>query len=176
MDFLIDERPASIQSPGLGIVYYSEVGNFTAIAGLPASPTTQAEKVTISDDHTFPTDEGFREIYSTDNRKKFDVNGFGGRESGGADNIIELFYPGSREEFDAFLKDDPELIILVGNPDCSSGKFSQIGTKCSPAKIMKDWNFTSQVKGASEDAGYLFKVQAFQASKLTYTGTVTLAV
>lgn len=175
MDFQIDAKPAKVNAPGAGKIYYSEVGDFATIATTPASPATQADKVTILDDHTFAGTDGFREMYGTDTKKGVTSTAFGGRDSGGVEVMVEVFFPGDSEAFNAFLLDDPDLILLVGKPDCSQASFEQIGTACNPAKIVKDHAYNSLKLGESDDRGTLFKVSAYQPSRLTYKGAVTLA-
>lgn len=159
---------------GVGRVFYAEVADFTTIAQLPAAPATQADKVTISADHTFGGTDGFRVMYSTPNKTSVEANGVGDDGSVGSEVVANCFFPGTDQEFSAFLKDDPDLILLVEHPDCAQGEYIQVGSKCRAAKIARDWAFTT---GVAPDGGkgFNFKVRAYMSSLIFYTGTLTEA-
>lgn len=149
--------------------------DFDTIAQLPASPSTQAEKVTISDDHTFGVGAGFEKLYVDQRKTNYQVTGTGSVENKGGRAEVVAMFPGTKKEFDAFLKDNPELICLVEDPDCSAGVKKQIGTKCSPARIDVDWTYNSGTVGEDEDRGYAFKIFAHQSGNLYYEGALTEA-
>lgn len=175
MDFAIDTKPAGKdRSPGIGNVWYGELSAFDVIATPPASPASQAEKVTISDTHTFtdPVTEGFRKLYTTDTLRDLQDERTGGRDSRGKKVIVNCFYPGTKKEFEAFLLDDPELIVIVEPFPCDGTTKIQVGTKCSPARIMED-SFQSQRIDATEGKGYTFQLVAYQSSLLFYDGAIT---
>lgn len=173
MDFEIANR-ADERAPGVGILHYCEIADFDTIATLPSPPATQADKVTISDAHTFTGTNGFREIYTTDTMRELEANGFGEADSGGAEVIFNAFFPGSDQEFAAFLKDDPLLICIADPYPCNGALKYQIGTKCSPARVAKDWAWKSGKLGDGTK-GFEFKIRAVASSLLFYNNVVTPA-
>lgn len=175
MDFEIKDKPAGgKRAPGIGTVWYGEYNKFDVIGTIAPSPATQRDKVVIAVDHTFtdPITEGFRKMYTTDTKSALEGAGYGEKDSGGADIKLNAFFPGTSEEFAAFLKDDPDLILLVNPGDCSDSTMYQIGTKCSPAKIMKDWGFNSGMLGDGTK-GFEFRIQAFMPTLLFYEGLIS---
>lgn len=173
MDFDIAQRGPS-ETPGIGaFAWYAKFDTFDTIATTPASPANQAEKVTIADAHTFLGTEGFRKMYVDVDNSSLEGAGFGTKDNKGVTMSLNAFFPGTKKEFAAFLKDNPELIVLVGDAECGSGQYKQIGTKCSPAKIDAEWSYNSATAGSNDNRGYEFRIVCHQASVLWYEGAVT---
>lgn len=172
MDFAIQNR--SIKKKGLTRVLYAVKSDFTTLAEPPASPSTQAEKVTISTNHAFAEGNGFREAWVNLDTSKLDLEISGSRYSKSGKAKLSMMIPGDSANISAFVQDDPELIILVQQNPCQSGAYWQIGTKCQGANIAAGAKWTS---GAQEgdDMGWEIPIEANQSSVLYYTGTVTMA-
>jgi hypothetical protein len=172
MDFDIASKVAGVdRNPGLGRIWYAELGDFDTLAGVYASPSTQAEKVTIDGDHTFTGTEGFRLMYTTAEKRSLETSVVGEEDSKGKMVDISAFFPGTDEEFEAFLLDDPDLICIVEPFPCNGTKKLQVGTACAPAKIVEDSYKSGTIKEGVK--GYEFKIRAYQGSLLFYPGTIT---
>lgn len=161
-------------TPGIGRILIAAAADFDAIATLPPTPSTLEEEVTITADHTFLTDKGFQEVYSGRKKKNFKVTGFGDDDAKGASSMVEIFHPGDNPKFDAWIKRDEDMIVLVGDVDCAENVWKQIGTKCNPARIVADWEFNSGQLAGSDAAGTSLRIEGHASSKLYYTGAVTM--
>lgn len=173
MDYQIANKVAGEnRKPGLGKINYAELSTFDNLATVFASPSNQAEKVTIDGAHTFnnPVTEGFFELYATDTLRMLETEVVGERDSKGKKVTVSGFFPGTSEEFEAFLLDDPDLILLCEPFPCNGTKIIQVGTACSPARIVEDSYKTGT--NAEGKKGYEFKIEAFQSSLLFYTGPI----
>lgn len=175
MDFNIAAKGPS-EVPGIGThAWYAKYDEFVNIATTPANPATQAEKVTIDDDHTFGVGDGFRKMYVDVDNSMLDGTGYGTKHNKGVTMALNAFFPGTKKEFAAFLKDNPELIVLVPDATCGNGELKQIGTKCSPAHIDPEWTYNSATAGSNDNRGFEFRIVCHQPSLLWYAGTVTEA-
>lgn len=174
MDFDIATKP-QMQGAGVGKIYYAKIQDMETIGTIFAAPANQGEKVTIENAHTFTGTEGFREIYSSPKKKVLTVTQSGDEELGTFTSRIEAFFPGNKKEFDAFLKDDPELILLINTPDCGDTEYIQVGTACNPARIVKDSEYNSGNNGGDTDRGTVFRIEGYASSKIYYDQVVTLA-
>lgn len=165
------------ETPGIAsFAWIAKHSDFLVIAGLPASPSTQAQKVTIADNHTFTPPKGFEKMYIDVDNSMLEGAGFGTKDNKGATMRLNAFFPGTKVEFAAFLKDNPELIVLVPDGNCDGvPRYQQIGTKCSPAKIVAEWAYNSATAGSTDNRGFEFQIECHQGSLLFYTGTVTEA-
>ena len=171
MDYLIaNKTPGVDRKPGLGKINYAELSTFDTLATVFSAPSTQAEKVTIDGVHTFNGTEGFREMYATDTLRMLETEVVGERDSKGKKVTVSAFFPGTSEDFEAFLLDDPDLILLCEPFPCNGTKKIQVGTNCSPARIVEDSFKTGTT--AEGKKGYEFKIEAFQSSLLFYTGEI----
>lgn len=174
MDFLISDRaPGSKRSPGLVEVLYMLKSDIATLQTPTASPTTQAEKVTIDDAHVPVTDEGFRAMYISARKSEHQTDSAGDEDAKSAVEKIVGFIPGITPEIAAFLYDDPELIILVPNGPCGTSEYRQLGTKCEGVKI-KEWKYSSKKFGGTEAKGVELTLEATQTNMLFYTAAVPL--
>jgi len=174
MDFGITLKTAGVNTtPGLGNVWYAELSEFNVLASVFATPSSQAEKVTIDGDHTFTVGtDGFRLMYTTAEKRDLESAGIGEEDSKGRMVEVLCFFPGTSAEFEAFLLDDPELICVVEPFPCNGTNRLQIGTSCAPAKIAPDHSFKAgTVKEGVK--GYEFKIRSYQPSLLFYQGVIT---
>ena len=171
-DFQIATKPAN-KRPGVGrYIWYTSVDEVT-LATVPASPTTQAEKVTIDDDHTFAsTSNGWRKMWIDQETSNVIFAGVGAIGSKGATGTIQVMIPGTKKEVAAFIKDDPELVILVPNPDCD-GEYLQLGNACSPLLIQPDYEFKTGTVSGTDMKGFTINLKYTTDVPTWYTGVVT---
>lgn len=169
MDFGIESKVnGKDSSPGLGRLWYGELGEFATLSTVPSAPATQEEKVSIEAAHVFsdPVTQGFRLMYTTDTMRNLETERTGGRDSKGNKVTVNAFFPGTSKEFEAFRLDDPLLICIAEPFPCDGSTKIQIGTACSPARIVEDsWNSATVGEG---EKGYTFKIEAYQSSLLFY--------
>jgi hypothetical protein len=174
-DFNISSKGPNKRA-GVGrFAWYSAISEIETIASLPASPSTQADKVTISDDHIFTGTNGFRKMYVDQDQANLIATGIGTIESKAADITLQVYFPGTKKEFAAFIKDDPEMILLVPSPDCDDNEYIQVGSGCSPARINPDWEFKTGTTSGNDGKGFMVNIKATASSVVWYAGTLTEA-
>ncbi|MFN8698315.1 MAG: hypothetical protein ACK505_00105 [Flavobacteriales bacterium] len=164
----------SSTKPGLTKVLYALKSTFTTIAEPPASPTTQAQKVTIADDHVFASGQGWREAFMNDDRTNLAFEGQGDRFSKTGKLTLNLIIPGDEKTVAAMIKDDPEMILLIQKNPCQSGAYYQLGTKCKGATIEGGATWASGVADGSEVMGWEIPISCNQDTLYYYEGEVTL--
>lgn len=161
------------KQPGIaGHVHYAKVSIFDTIAKLAASPSTPAEEVNITDPHTFAGTDGFKKMKHNNEEGMISAQGFGKRHSNGVTVTAELFVPGNKADFRAWLKAQEDSIFLVPHAECN-GELVQIGTECNPAKLSPDWTWTSGKVGSEDAEGFNVKVYSEMSQVTYYTGVVT---
>jgi hypothetical protein len=165
----------SKKKPGLTQVLYATEEILTTIAEPTATPTTQAQKVTISGDHVFVTGEGFRKMFVNLDKSNFNLEGSGDRFSKTNKAMLKCFIPGDQKEVAAMIKDDPSFLILMQQNPCQSGSYWQLGTKCDLATIdAASTKWTSGTIDGSTVMGWEFDLMCYQDTVYYYEGEVTL--
>lgn len=174
MDLLINTAPTGAQkTPGVIEALYCLKSDLTTISTPIASPTTQAEKVTISVAHVAAVNEGFRKIYISTKKAEAIFKGVGDEDGQSVDGELDAFIPGITPEWAAFLYDQPELIVLIPDGPCGTSRYYQLGTKCDGARV-KEWEAKTGKFGSTEVKGIQVKIGAVQSSILFYTAAVPL--
>lgn len=175
MDFEIGAVSPNTEK-GLGTLYFAERSLFTAIAQLPSAPANQEEKVTISDAHTFAGTDGFQKLTFNPKKSNYKSVPTGGDYSRGYEHTLEIVVPGNSKKFAAFLKDNPDIIIVATNVACggTSQDPVQIGSKCGKVTI-KPTEYDSKTTEVNEDdAGWTVTFSAPSGSpSLFYSGVIT---
>lgn len=173
MDYQIaNKTDGKNRKPGMGVINYAELSTFAEVKGVFASPSTPAEEVSIDGAHTFnnPVTEGFFKMYSTSTLRMLEAELTGERDSRGRKITVSGFFPGTSEEFEAFIKRDPDLILLCEPFPCDGTKIIQVGTECSPATIASDTFTTGTTQEGKK--GHEFTIEAYQDSLRFYTGPI----
>lgn len=174
MDFQISERaPGSKRTPGLVEVLYAVKSVLSTIATPTASPTTQAQKVTITTAHVPITDEGFRSMYISSRKSEWMFESAGDEDAKSVTMQINAFIPGMTPEQAAFLYDDPDMIILVPNGPCGTSEYLQLGTKCDGVKI-KSFKAGSKRFGGTDAKGIELVLESSQGFITFYNAAIPL--
>lgn len=174
MDYDVKNR--SNKKSGLTAVYYAKMEDIVTIAEIGPTFTTQASKVSIYDNHTFATDDGFRVMYVDKEKSKLTWEGLGERGSGTGKCVLSCFIPGNRAAVAAMIADNPEMMFLTQLNPCQSGEYQQVGTKCDGAKIVPgSTNWTTGLINGSEVMGWTVTFECYQDSPIYYWGDLTLA-
>lgn len=161
---------------GMGLVYLAKADDMTTIATRFPTPTTPEEEVSVTGDHVFSAAKGFAAFYHDPQNTESNLNQAMNGEGIGANTMVELtlFYPGKSFAVEALLKERPELICLVGDIDCGTATYTQVGDKCQKAFI-SEWSHVQGNQNDTTPKGYTIKVKAYSTSILNYGGTVSLA-
>lgn len=166
--------PSTKTNRGVGKVYVALVDDFLVLADLPASPTTQSEKVTIAADHTFTAPKGFQEFSASPWSNAYEADITGDEDSKTIHAKVKLFVPGKKKEVAALIKDNKRFIVLVQDNPCQETEYYQVGSKCSPAMIAAEGGFKS---GTNKDGkkGYEITLECYQPCELFYSGALTIS-
>lgn len=152
------------------LVYFAPVRDFLSIKKPPASPTTLADKVKITTDHTFNTGKCFQKLYVTLDSGSLDSELQGERDGKSFKNKFKMFYPGSDEEIMGFVaqaKND-RMIYLVPMPD---GKVRQVGSEDFHAETLP--KFMTGTNGGGR-RGYEIEVESMAPNEYLYSGVISL--
>lgn len=159
---------------GVARVYIAAESDFLVQADLPASPTTQDEKVTISGNHTFTSPKGFQLVKGSPYSTTYEADIIGDEDNKTIHAKVKIFIPGKKKAAAAFVKDNPRIIALVENVPCQDSEYYQVGTKCAPAVLAAEGGFKS---GTMKDGkkGTELTFECYQPCELFYGGTLTLS-
>lgn len=167
---------AADKKPGHSdVVLFSPTSAFTTIA-MPTSPATgMGDTKRITDNHTFPTNGGWKTIQCK--AKSIDGTADAAGEAGG--QVItykyKLIVKGDSAEINEFIGyiSNEDIIALFNDPVCGQNNYVQLGSACTPANI-SGLTFRSGSKGAGGFKEYEFVVES--SDKFFYEGDVTMAV
>lgn len=150
-------------------IYFRELAKMTP-ATLPESPTALDETVTITDDHAFvlPAD-GFLEGFIDETRSMLTGEDSAGINVNAFKNTFTFFVPGDNAVMGGWLKQKPELIVIVPGKACGTAKALQVGSQCAPARI-ESYKFTSGNYDGSEVKGYEVTISNVDGGILFYEG------
>lgn len=175
MEFFISE-PSTKTNPGILRAFYAEKTDFTTIETPIANPTDPGDRVIISDPHV-PIDStyGFRECYISQEKSEFDMEGVGDQDGMSTKNSLKAFIPGDEKWVLNFVSQKRDLLILVEKNPCGGSEYYQIGSKCTPAKIVS-WKFSTKKMGGNESKGVEVEFGNIQDRPLIYTATIPIAI
>lgn len=173
MDFAIESK--SSKKPGLTQCLYAVYSDLSTVAG-PTPGLTQDSKVTITADHVFTdVENGWRKMFVNLYKSNLMFEGQGDQFSGTGIMRLKCFIPGDEKTTSAFIKDNPELLLLVQKNPCQTGGYWQLGNKCDAARIvMSSAKWTSGTIDGKETMGWEFDMEAIQDTIYYYEGVVTL--
>lgn len=152
------------------VVLFQELKKMTP-AVLPAAPTTLAETVTISDDHAFiaPAD-GFLEGKIDETRSSYEGEDAAGVNVNAFNNKFTFFVPGDNKTVGGWLKQKPDLIVLIEGKACGVGApYVQVGSRCAPARI-ESYKYKMGSYDGSDVKGYEVTIGNTDGGVLFYAG------
>jgi len=164
------------KSAGVGHRILFQYEKNLVLANVPAEPVNKEDEVIISADHTFVDEEagGWKRAYIDEEKADALFRDEGGISVNALKAALTIFIPGDSAKLAAFLKDKPRLVVLVPPLNCAGpGKKVQIGTHCSPAKIVSYQMGMGKYDG-SEGKGFTVEIMAMQDRILFYTGETPL--
>lgn len=173
MDFGLDvAAEGSAVSPGILRFYYEEHSKFTTIQTPPASPTNPEDAVVISTAHVpATTADGFRIAYISQEKSEFEMEGVGDADGKSTKAVVKVFIPGDKKQLLNFVYRNPKLLGLVEKSPCGGSEYYQIGSKCTPAKIMS-WKFMTKKLDGNESKGMELEIGCTMDRPLLYTATI----
>lgn len=119
------------------VLLFAETKEFTVIAAAPSTGTVEGETVIITDDHTFPVGEGFKEL--TGYRDGIMIEGQASGDIGFQveENVLKTFIVGDYAKLKEKVKNmkGKGFILLYRDPECNSLRLQQLGCKCDPAVL-----------------------------------------
>lgn len=152
-------------------IFLQEISKFTTIAQPSASPTTQADEMKITTDHTFTGTVGFHQLFVHENTPELDGENVG--EDGSPTRTYKVmgFHPNYNPALEAETSVDKSYIVLVERVCVGSGKYFQLGTQCLGAKIKSVLKSGKTREGGR--FGHEIEIEATQVGLYEYTGEVT---
>lgn len=172
------ETPANVDfsaDSGYGTqVFFRELQKFTSIAEAPNTGTEEGETRIITDDHTFPVDEGFIKASGHQSGGEMEAQSQG--EAGFLGQMPykhKVFLVGDKaalRERVENMKNRP-FIMIFKDPNCQDTRMLQLGCGCDPA-IVSDAKFMSGNRKTGGKKGYEI---TFESTCLfDYQGILTL--
>lgn len=149
---------------------FAPISYFDTIAKVPTTPTTPAEFVEITDDHTFLPGKGFHKVYTTLDKSGLTSEPQGERDGRSFKQKYKGFTPGSDTTLHglmAMIKNE-RCIVLVEESD---GKVAQIGSEDFYAEILPKFSTGETTAGLR---GYEIEVESVAPVNYRYTGVITL--
>ena len=172
MDFNVATKASSAKrAPGLVELWFCKKDELSTIAVPLASPSTQAEKVTIDGPHVATVGNGFQKLYISTRKSKGMWATEGDQDSKSVKHSVEVFVPGMTKEIAALLFDDPEMIVLYPNGPCGTSEYLQIGTKCDGGYIEKAEGGT-ETFGGTNAKGTTLTISASQSAIYFYNDAI----
>ncbi len=172
-------KPSGTNAPGVANkIYLAPLSWFDELQEAPAVETTPGLNIIITTTHTFTVASplrGFVEMYTTPRSAEFSAKQVGDIDSYGIDNVIEAWSPSISAPLFSLMAAQDEYIVLVKDIDCSTPRYFQLGTSCSPA-LKREWEFKTGKAGGEGKKGTTIKFDAYHDRIFIYTGTVTTAV
>lgn len=146
----------------------SEIDTFPAVA---ASPTTYAQRVTISDDIEFVSGSCFRKLELTIRKSSLDNDAAGERHSKSSVNFAELYRARIDETMLGWLEEhkNDDMVFVIPQLD---GKNRLLGSADLPATI-ENWEVRGG-KDVSDPKGVMFRVESVGRIAPFYTGAISL--
>lgn len=168
----LDWADGSNNDGGIGqYIYYSPLSNITTFPAVPATPTTNADVVTVSDPFVMVATKTFKKIYCTRDQGEVVSKMIGETDSKSYENTAEFFIPGNQAEVLAFLemiKNTNGVFIVPDRED----QMRIIGSKNLPAKI--EVGETTTGKKAGDMRGTKITVKSVGRIAPIYDNTVPL--
>ena len=152
-------------------MYWAPVDDFATLSAPTPTPTTPAERVTISDDHVFNTGKCFKSIYLTLDKATIEALLQGDRDGKSFKNMFKGFTPGAKADllgFISVIKNEKFIAIIK----LSDTVMIQLGSADFYAEIAAG-GFKSATNGAGT-RGVEFDIESMAPDIYTYTGAVSL--
>lgn len=152
-------------------VYYAPLSHVNTFPTVPASPTTNADVVTIADDFVMETGKKFLKVYCTRDMGELTSKMVGETDSKSYENKVDLFIPGNEAEIAAFLEKIKNTNAVWLVPD-REGKVRVLGSENLPAKI--EVGETTSGKKAGDARGTKMTISSVGRIAPFYTGDIPL--
>jgi hypothetical protein len=153
------------------LIYFAPVDTFTTIAA-PSATALMGDRKKITDNHTFPVDEGFISLLC----KLHSVTSKGTTIGDEGAQSIQWEFEGSILGDSAFAQEELETILndnnifLLKDQDClNAGEFVQFGDECLQPTIKLEFDGKTTKEGNKE-----YKITGtVKSKKFWYSGAVT---
>jgi hypothetical protein len=132
------------------------------------------EEVTITDNHTFTTENGFLKFALAPDKNSFKSVSIGDKGFNKFENTASLFVPGSYKEAHEVVANlkNKQLVVLVKDSTCDEDLFYQLGYCSNFAYLQSEFGTGTVADGVK---GYTFTIVSYSDFVTLYAGTVTLA-
>lgn len=152
------------------VIYYGWEHHFLAIQTPTASPTTVADPVKITTDHTFNTGKKFNKLYVTLDTGQVDYESTGETDAHGYKPMFKGFCPGDTDDLHGLMARMKNFkgIFLIPVTD---GKIHQLGSKGLPALFKPKYSTGTLSQGKR---GYEIEIMAYATKPYIYSGNIQL--
>jgi hypothetical protein len=152
--------------------YYAPLSDIAVFPGIPTTPATLTEEVTVADDFEFNTGKKFLKIYSTLDTGKIDDKSVGEFDGKSFEHSFEFFFPGTIGEALALIRkmNNTNMVFIASE---ANGQKRIIGSPAFPAKMSMSDVTTGQK--TADRKGTTIKVESRGVTPaLIYTGAIPL--
>lgn len=158
--------------PGLKLtIYFARLADILTMPTVAASPTTYAERVTITGDVVFKSTKCFKKIELTVRKSSLDGDGAGERQSKSHVNMAEFYLAHVTASVLGMIEEhkNDDLIFVVPQLD---GVNRLLGSEALPATI-EGWEVRGG-KDVSDPKYVMFRVEAVGRIAPFYEGDITV--
>lgn len=153
-------------------LYIIPINDIQTEATLPTNPSTSADFVTLTGNHTLVATKYWKKVYATSGTVKFTPENQGEIDGQSFKQKGAFLFPGSGDDVNAFARQVNNgnfVIILVEE----NGRRVQVGSKGHPARIKPSPDFGA---AAADRKGFNFEFEADSfVAALRYNGTISLS-
>lgn len=153
--------------------YYARVNDILTFPAVPDTPTSYADKVTVSDDFVMKTGKAFKSIYCTLEKGELKSEMQGGRDGKSFMNMADFYHPGTSPDLLGFMETikNEDVVILVKE---ITGQVRIVGRADLPANLESATGTSG--KAIADEKGFTFTVKSIGGIAPVYTGVYPVPV